>query len=80
MNINVNDTMDTCCEPMAATVIDTAKWNESEIPYEVDFGFPRSIEELKAELTNSLAERSDPSKWMTDKEFWAEMKRDLAWL
>lgn len=71
---------DTCKEPALASVANTLEYEEPEIPCNVDFGFPRSIAELKTELHESLAERKDASKWMTSNEFWTEMHRDLAWL
>jgi hypothetical protein len=42
--------------------------------------YPRTLDELKAELHVSQAERSDASKWMTSQEFWTEMRHDLSWL
>jgi hypothetical protein len=71
---------DMCNEPMMAPVAGSEEFEEPSIPYGVDFGYPRTLDELKAELHVSQAERSDTSKWMTSQEFWTEMRHDLSWL
>lgn len=74
---------DMCCEPGAATAVATDEWDNSdepEIPYEVDFGYPRTVEDLRASVREAMKHRDDPSYWITDEEFWAEMKQDLPWL
>ena len=74
---------DMCCEPGATTAVATDEWenwDEPEIPYEVDFGYPRTVEELRASVREAMKHRDDPSYWITDEEFWAEMKQDLPWL
>lgn len=73
-------TTDMCNEPALAPVADTVDFVEPEIPRDVDFGYPRTLDELKSELHESLAERKDSSKWMSSEEFWTEMRHDLSWL
>ena len=81
MDMKTTDNMtDMCNEPVMAPVADTVVCEEPSIPYEVDFGYPRTLDELKSELHEAQAERNDPSKWMTSQEFWIEMHRDLQWL
>ena len=81
MNEEYNESIDMCCEPIPATATMTdEEWNEPEIPYEVDFGYPRTVEELRASVREAMKHRDDPSYWITDEEFWAEMKKDLPWL
>ena len=83
MENDMNEAIGVCCEPMTGTATATDKWEdweEPEIPYEVDFGYPRTIEELKASLHESMKHFDDPSYWITDEEFWSEMKKDLPWL
>ena len=77
---STNHTPDLCNEPALATVADTLEHEEPGIPYEVDFGFPRTLDELKSELRESHAQRLDSSKWMSSDEFWTEMRRELPWL
>lgn len=81
MDMKTTDNMtDVCNEPMMAPVVDGIVFEEPSIPYEVDFGYPRTLDELKSELHEAQVERNDPSKWMTSQEFWAEMRHDLSWL
>ena len=78
-----DDNIGMCCEPESEYAVATDEWenwDEPEIPYEVDFGYPRTLEELKASLHESMSHRDDPSYWITDNEFWSEMKKDLPWL
>lgn len=77
------DNTGVCCEPGSATAVATDEWDEwedPEIPCEVDFGYPRTIEEMKASLHDAMEHLNDPSYWVTDEEFWSEMKKDLPWL
>ena len=74
---------DVCCESGTASAAATDEWEdwqEPEIPYEVDFGYPRTIEELKASLHESMKHLDDPSYWVTMDEFWNELKQDFPWL
>lgn len=64
-----DDMTDMCNEPVMAPVADTVVCEEPSIPYEVDFGYPRTLDELKSELHEAQAERNDPSKWMTSQEY-----------
>lgn len=73
-------TTDMCNEPALAPVADAVEFEEPEIPCDVVWGYPRTLNELKSELHESLAERKDSSKWMSSEEFWTEMHRDLSWL
>ena len=78
-----DDNIDVCCEPVTASAVATDEWEnweEPEIPYEVDFGYPRTVEELKADVEKAWEERNDSSKWLTHEEFWAKLKHDLPWL
>ena len=66
-------------EPSAMTA-DAVCAGIMEIPCDVDFGYPRTTEEVRAEAEEALCERHDESKWMTNDAFWAAMKQDLPWV
>ncbi|MBQ7181047.1 MAG: hypothetical protein IJR87_07130 [Bacteroidaceae bacterium] len=84
MEQDLDNTVGVCCEPMSsamATATDEwADWEEPEIPYEVDFGYPRSIEELKDALKKAHSQRNDPSKWITHEAFMGRLKQTFPWL
>ena len=40
---------------------------------------PHTIEEVEHELMMAEAERTDPSKWCTSEEMWAEVKKAFPW-
>ena len=44
-----------------------------------DFGLPRTILELKAELENAENEMNDPDKWCSSEEVWADIRRTFPW-
>ncbi|MBR1484861.1 MAG: hypothetical protein IJ612_04125 [Prevotella sp.] len=46
----------------------------------VDFGYPRTLEEVEAELEKAEAERNDPSKWITSEEFHRRLEQKYPWL
>ena len=46
----------------------------------VDFGYPRTLEEVEAELEKAEAERNDPSKWVTSEEFHRRLEQKYPWL
>ena len=74
---------DVCCEPGTATAVATDEWEnweEPEIPYEVDFGYPRTVEELRASVRETTKHLDDPSYWITMDDFWNELKQDFPWL
>ena len=39
-----------------------------------DFGLPKTLEEVKAELRKADAAWDDPNQWSTSEEMWAEIK------
>ena len=72
MKNDTDEMMGVCCEPEAAPAMATDEWEdrkEPEIPYEVDFGYPRTIEELKDALEKVHSQRNDPTKWITHEAF-----------
>ncbi len=74
---------DRCCEPATAPAVATDEWEnleEPEIPYEVDFGYPRTIDELKAEVERAVSERNDPSKWISHDAFMHRLEQRFPWL
>lgn len=57
--------------------------NESKVDYDfagVDFGYPRTLEEVNAVLDKADAERRDPSKWITAIEFHNRLEQKYPWL
>ena len=74
---------DICCEPGTVSAVATDErevWDEPEIPYEVDFGYPRTIEELKNALEKAHSQRNDPTKWITHEAFMSRLKQNCPWL
>jgi len=72
-----------CCEPGTAPALATDEsenWVDPEIPYEVDFGYPRTVEELIAALEKAHSQINDPSKWITHEKFMDRLKQDFKWL
>jgi len=56
---------------------------ESKVDYDfagVDFGYPRTLEEVNAVLDKADAERQDPSKWITSVEFHNRLEQKYPWL
>ena len=62
-------------EPAVAATYHAAPCVESEIPYDVDFGYPRTVEELKVEVERAVSERNDSSKWDTWENFMGQFKQ-----
>lgn len=46
----------------------------------VDFGYPRTIQELQAALDLADEERNDPSKWVSSIEFHQRLEEKYPWL
>ncbi|MBQ8705297.1 MAG: hypothetical protein IJ548_03235 [Paludibacteraceae bacterium] len=46
----------------------------------VDFGYPRTLEEVEAALEQAEAERNDPTKWVTSQEFHQRLEQKYPWL
>ena len=46
----------------------------------VDFGYPRTIQELHAALDLADEERNDPSKWISSIEFHQRLEMKYSWL
>lgn len=46
----------------------------------VDFGYPRTIQELQAALDLADEERNDPSKWISSIEFHQRLEKKYPWL
>lgn len=83
MEKDMNEAIGVCCEPMTGTATATDEWEdweEPEIPYEVDFGYPRTVEELRAAVEKAHSQRNDPSKWITHEEFMGRLKKNFPWL
>lgn len=52
---------------------------ETDIDYNfggVDFGYPKTLEEVEAALEKAEAERNDPTKWTTFPKFLSEFKQE----
>ena len=75
MSEELTDRVEMCCEPLTATATD--EWETPEIPYEADFGYPRTVEELKTALEKAHSQRNDPSKWITHEAFINRLKQVL---
>ncbi|MBQ7509441.1 MAG: hypothetical protein IJT53_00790 [Prevotella sp.] len=55
----------------------------SEIDYNfghVDFGYPRTLEEVNAALDKADDERNDSTKWITSIEFHNRLEQKYPWL
>ena len=62
---------------------DETEKNESKVDYDfagVDFGYPRTLEEVNAALDKADTERRDPSKWITSVEFHNRLEQKYPWL
>lgn len=46
----------------------------------VDFGYPKTIEEVEAELELAEAERHDPTKWVSSENFHQRLEQRFPWL
>lgn len=44
-----------------------------------DFGYPRTIEELKIEIDEAEAHRDDPDYWISSEQMWADIKQEFPW-
>lgn len=44
-----------------------------------DFGLPRTLEDVRAELREAEAAWDDPTQWCTSEEMWAEIKKTFPW-
>ena len=56
--------------------------NADNMDYELrghDFGLPRTILELKAELEEAENEMDDPDKWCSSEEVWADIRQTFPW-
>ena len=60
-----------------------AEEEDDDIDYNfggIDFGYPKTFEEVEAELEKAEAERDDPTKWTTFPQFMSDFKREhQAW-
>ncbi len=55
---------------------------EDDIDYNLgnhDFGLPRTLDDVKAELREVDAAWDDDSQWCTSEEMWAEIKQTFPW-
>ena len=69
------------CETIAHGY-DTA-YHKHEIDYNfgyVDFGYPRTLEEVNAALDKADDERNDSTKWTTSIEFHNRLEQKYPWL
>lgn len=69
------------CEAVAHDY-DTAYF-EPEIDYNfgfVDFGYPRTLEEVNVALDKADDERNDSTKWITSIEFHNRLEQRYPWL
>ena len=46
----------------------------------VDFGYPRTLEEVYEALDKADAERNNPSEWITNIEFHNRLEQKFPWL
>ena len=46
----------------------------------VDFGYPRTLEEVNEALDKADAERNNPSEWITNIEFHNRLEQKFPWL
>ena len=72
---------DMACE--SSVIKDQTACSEAEIDYNFghkDFGYPRTLEEMKDALDMADAERDDPSKWITAVEFHNRLEQKYPWL
>jgi|GEM_PF-1190509 len=46
----------------------------------MDFGYAKTIDELKTALEKAEAERNDPTKWITSEEFHQRLEQKYPWL
>ena len=66
------------CEPVGACTAPTTQPVVDDIDYNFgfhDLGFPRTIDEVKAELLEAEAAWDDDSQWSTSEEMRAEIKQ-----
>lgn len=71
---------DIAAEP--AVAMDYSLCTADEKDYELrghDFGLPRTILELKAELEEAENEMDDPDKWCSSEEVWADIRQTFPW-
>ncbi len=70
------------CESSAVVYRDDVMEETDDIDYNFgsrDLGYPRTLEELKAELHRADAECDDPTKWVTSEQMWAEIHQKFPW-
>jgi hypothetical protein len=68
--------------PQSCNVTDTSIADESidDNFGNVDFGYPKTFEEVEAELEKAETERDDPSKWVTSEAFHHRLEQKYPWL
>ena len=44
-----------------------------------DFGYPHTLEEVKADIAEAESEYNDPEKWITSEQLWAEIRQQFPW-
>lgn len=73
--------LDMAAEPAVALdypAIDTA--DDTDYDFRgYDFGMPRTLEELEADLEQAEREMGDPDKWCTSEQMWADIKQTFPW-
>ena len=63
--------------------VETANEDGDDIDYNfegVDFGYPKTLEEVEAVLEKAEAERHDPTKWVSSEEFHHRLEQKYPWL
>jgi hypothetical protein len=75
------DHKDIACE--SALLDYETKSSEPQVDFNfggIDFGYPRTLEEVNAALDKADAERQDPEKWTTAIEFHNRLEQKYPWL
>ena len=83
--IDIENIAETVSEPTAGGALREASVNEAELDIDYDFqgkdfGYARTLEEMKLALDEADAERTDPTKWITPAEFHTRMENKYPWL
>lgn len=69
--------------PPANNNAETANEKDDAIDYnfgDVDFGYPKTLEEVEEVLEKAEAERNDPTKWVSSDEFHHRLEQKYPWL